>query len=77
MCTLLDMSNICCFQFKGSAFHFVPMFAILKKKVQSILKFTCGSLQWVHKHNLSTPQSPHERIPHQVARLYQVVVVGE
>jgi hypothetical protein len=59
---------ICCFSLKVSSFSFVPMFAVLNKKVQPILKFTRkftmgsqsttfqlilkfthGSLQWVHK----------------------------
>jgi hypothetical protein len=53
------------------------MFAILNKKVQLMLKFTHGSLQWVCKHNLPTPQSTHERMPHQATWLYQDVVAGE
>jgi hypothetical protein len=31
---------------------------------QLILKFTGGSLQWVHKHNHSSPHSTDERTPH-------------
>jgi hypothetical protein len=36
-----------------------------------------GPLQWVHKHNLSTPWSTHERMPHQATWLYNMVVTGE
>jgi hypothetical protein len=41
-----------------------------------ILKVTYGSLQWIHKHNLLTPQSTHEKT-HQAMWLYQAVVAGE
>jgi hypothetical protein len=44
---------------------------------QLILKFTHGSLQWIHKHNLSTTTSTQERMPHQTAWIYQAVVAGE
>jgi hypothetical protein len=36
-----------------------------------------GSLQWVHKRNLSTPQSAHKRTPHQAMWLYHMVVAWD
>jgi hypothetical protein len=42
-----------------------------------ILKVTYGTLQWIHKHNLLTPLSTHEKTPHQAMWLYQAVVAGE
>jgi hypothetical protein len=53
------------------------MCAGFNNKAQPVLKFTCGSSQWVHKHNLSIPQSPHERMPHHAMWLYQAVVAEE
>jgi hypothetical protein len=44
MSALLDMSDMCCFSLKASAFHFVTMFPVLNKNVQAVLKFTCWSL---------------------------------
>jgi hypothetical protein len=57
--------------------YFLPckLYAVLHSK--SVLKFTHGSLKWFCKHNLPTPQSTHERTPHQAMWLYQDVMAGE
>jgi hypothetical protein len=61
----------------------------MKEKISPLVKKTLAknrtciwlafsrSSQWVHKHNLSTPQSTHKRMPHQATWLYHAVVAGE
>jgi hypothetical protein len=60
---------------RSQCLSFCSSVSYLKEENAANIKIHSGILQWIHKHNLSTPQSAHETTLHWAAWLYQSVSV--